>query len=312
MTARTRALAAQVVADVIRGSAMDGPLERARDSLTAPADRALLGALCFGAVRHFPANRAIVRSLLAKPSQKLKPLVEALLVVGIEQLEHMRVAPHAAVSETVAAARVLKLKNATGLTNALLRRFQREREDILAAIGERNEVRFNHPQWLLKTLRKDWPDDWQAMVEANNAPAPMWLRVNSLRVSRVDYAEQLTAAAESEVDTGTLAGTALSVSPALPVTSLPGFADGHVAVQDQSAQLAVELLTPPDDGARILDACAAPGGKTGHLCERFGSASIVAVDHSQARLARLRDNLQRMGHSADVRCGPGIHEVHAA
>ena len=302
MSRAVRALAARVVADVMGGSAMDGSLERARDKLDQPADRALLSALCFGTIRHFPSNRAIVRALLTRPSQKLKPLVEALLAVGIEQLEHMRVAPHAAVSETVAAARALRQDRATGLINALLRRFLRERDQVLAGLADRDDLRHDHPGWLLDALRRDWPDDWPAIVAANNTPAPLWLRVNSLRLSAVDYARQLESLDDCDVAHGTLSNVALSLTPPVPVSLLPGFDAGDVTVQDQSAQLAVALMRSPARGADILDACAAPGGKTGHLMERFAAARVLAVDHSEARLARLRETLQRLGHSVEARC----------
>ncbi|MFK8014361.1 MAG: 16S rRNA (cytosine(967)-C(5))-methyltransferase RsmB [Gammaproteobacteria bacterium] len=301
MARSVRALAAQVVCDVMRGSALDGPLERARDTLSRADDRGLLAALCFGALRHFYYNRAAVRSLLSKPGQKLNPLLEALLIVGIEQLERMRVAPHAAVSETVAAARVLKLKGSAGLTNAILRRYQRERDEIHAKLQSNEEARYNHPKWLLKALRHDWPDEFETIVEANNAPAPMWLRANVLRGTRDDYAKRFADVKDVTTGEGALITSAIKVTPPQPVPKLPGFMDGDVTVQDQAAQLAAHLLAP-QPGQRVLDACAAPGGKTGHLLELASDARVVAVDHSAARLARLRDNLQRLGHTAEVVC----------
>jgi 16S rRNA (cytosine967-C5)-methyltransferase len=290
-----------VVAQVLQGNSLDGPLERAREKLSRADDRAFLGALCFGAVRHAWFNRAIVRALLSRPDQKLKPNLEALLMLGIEQQENMRVAPHAAVSETVAAARSIGLKGATGLVNAVLRRFQRERDELRKTVLQREEVRLNHPKWLLKSLKTDWPDDWQDIVAANNAPAPMWLRVNSALQTRSDYLQQLTALPEVVAEPGRLAETAVQVTPPQPVTALPGFARGAVSVQDQSAQLAGALVAPLKAG-RVLDACAAPGGKTGHLMERFGACDVVAVDSSEQRLERLKDNMQRLGHTVDVRC----------
>lgn len=296
-----RALAAEVVAEVLQGSSLDGPLDRARDKLSRADDRGFLGALCFGTVRHAYFNRAIVRALLSRPGQKLKPKLEALLMLGIEQQENMRVAPHAAVSETVAAARSVGLKGATGLVNAVLRRYQRERDKLHEAVLKHDEVRFNHPQWLLKALKADWPDHWQQIVAANNAAAPMWLRVNCGHQSRSDYLALLEALPEVAAVAGTLAESAVKVTPAQPVTALPGFADGAASVQDQSAQLAGSLVTALEQG-RVLDACAAPGGKTGHLLERLPGVEVVAVDHSGSRLGRLQENLERLGHSADVRC----------
>ncbi|MEM6641064.1 MAG: 16S rRNA (cytosine(967)-C(5))-methyltransferase RsmB [Pseudomonadota bacterium] len=298
MSANVRALAARVVGDVLRGAAMDGPLENARRKLDEGSDRAFLGALCLGAVRHGPAHRAVIRRLLSRPDQKLKPDVEALILLGIEQLENMRVAPHAAVSETVAAARHMKQHKATGLINALLRRYQRERERLLAAARASDAGRYNHPSWLLKALKTDWPEHWQEIIGANDAPAPLWLRVNSRRAERSAYIERLCGGTGLTASAGTLSDRAVRVDDRVSVVDLPGFAEGEVTVQDQSAQLAVALMAPVASGARILDACAAPGGKTGHLLERFDDCEVVAVDSSARRLARLNETLARLGHRA--------------
>lgn len=294
-----RALAAKVLADVIKGRSLDAPLDAARGKLERADDRGLLGALTFGTVRHYYSNLALTRAMLKKPGQKLQPKVQALLMLGIEQLRHTRIPAHAAVAETVAAARELGLAGATGLINALLRRYIRENDTLLAGLSPTSEAHFEHPEWLLEAFRRHWPADWEEIVAQNNKAAPMWLRVDLSRISRDDYADKLRTIDGLRIETGQHSPAALRVSPPQPVSSLPGFADGLVSVQDQSAQLAAGILCPAP-GERLLDACAAPGGKTGHLLEYAGELDVVAVDGAAQRVTRLEENLQRLRRQATV------------
>jgi 16S rRNA (cytosine967-C5)-methyltransferase len=225
--------------------------------------------------------------------------VRAALLAGLAQLDAGIGAPYAAVSGTVAAVRELGRPRLAGLANAVLRRFLREREALLAALPDDAVQRHQHPQWLIDALRRGWPDDAERILAANNAPAPMTLRVNRRRSSRAAALDALDAA-----------GLAATAHPQLPdaivlaepvdVHALPGFDAGVLSVQDGAAQLAADLMDIAP-GLRVLDACAAPGGKAAHLLEREPTIDLLAVDESAPRAARIGDTLARLGLSATVR-----------
>lgn len=297
--AAVRAATAQVVARVLGGESLDGPLAEARTEFDNTQDQALLAALAFGTLRNLTRGQALVKKL--SRGRRPEPIVEALILVGLEQLAHSRIPPHAAVSSTVEAARVLGKGRASGFVNALLRRFQRERSALMKSLKTKQDTRFAHPEWWVKAMQRDWPKHWRAILEANNLKAPMWLRANRTRTTRDEYQAKLAAAGHS-ARAGKLADTALCLDEPVPVTSLPGFADGDVSVQDQSAQLAAELLQPEPDH-RVLDACAAPGGKTAHLLEYAPGIELVALDVSPERTGKITENLDRIGVSATVVTG---------
>ncbi len=220
-----------------------------------------------------------------------------LILLGLYQLIYMRTPPHAAVGETVEAAHLLNKKWAVGLINAVLRRFQRESDALLSEVDRKDEARYATPGWLLKQLKSAWPDEWQAIVEAANSHPPMSLRVNLSRISRDDYLEQLQ---QAEIAAQPIPATEGGVCLAQPldVSRLPGFNEGMVSVQDGGAQLAAVLLDP-QPGQRLLDACAAPGGKTCHLLELVPEGvELTALDIDERRLVRVEQNLQRLGLSA--------------
>lgn len=293
--AALRAEAARVLYAVrAEGRSLDQALPAA-EARTAAAERPLLKHLCFEALRHHFAIRARLETLLARPLKPRDALVGDLLAVGLTQLDHTRIKPHAAVALTVEAARLIRRPAVAGLVNAVLRRHLREP----AGAPQDEEAATNHPRWLLERLRADWPDDWQAIVAANNERAPMWLRVNTAKTTAAAYRERLAAAGEPPA--GTLAGlpAALCLARPKPVDELPGFGEGFVSVQDGAAQLAAPWLLA-GGGARILDACAAPGGKTGHLSELAPGAEIIAVDSDARRLLRVRENLARLGAQATI------------
>lgn len=296
--AKVRAVAAQVVARVLEERVAADDLLPAPG--VAPRDQSLLAALVFGALRwHYRLDWQVGR-LLSKPLERDQGTLAALLRVGLLQLQELRVPEHAAVSATVDATAVLGLRRARGLVNAVLRRFQREREQL--ATLESEEARFAHPRWLIDAIRTDYPAAWQAILAANNAPAPMWLRVNLLRTTRPTYLDKLaavglTGAADTEI------GTAVRLEEPAAVDALPGFAEGEVSVQDLSAQRAAALLEL-EPGQRVLDACAAPGGKTGHILETLaGAGEVWALDRDAGRLERVRDNLERLGLPATLVVG---------
>ena len=291
--AAIRASAATIVAGVLaEGRSLDELL--AADAEQGSA-RGLKRSLCYGTLRwHFRLD-AVLNALASRPPQQLAPRLRALLEIGLHQLVAAETAPHAAVSETVSAARLLGFEKAAGFVNAVLRRFQREQQALLHAVDRDLSLRTAHPRWFVEALRRDRGETAAlAVLEANNAHPPMWLRVNRMRTDVAAAADALGAAG-FDVQRHPLAPDALHVSPPSEVRALPGFTDGRLSVQDAAAQLAVELLAP-EPGERVLDACAAPGGKTCHALERTaGGAAVTALDVSAPRIERVRENLARLG-----------------
>jgi 16S rRNA (cytosine967-C5)-methyltransferase len=268
----------------------------------AERDRPLLRELCYGTVRWYYQLRHLLQRLLTKPLRPREQEVEALLCIGLYQLLYLRVPAYAAVSATVAATRGLGKPWAAGLSNAVLRGFQRQREALLAELENAPDVDGAHPPWLLQRLREDWPGSWRMVVAANNARPPQSLRVNLSLTSRDNYLRRLV---ETGIEARGSPHAPAGVTLASPreVERLPGFWQGWVSVQDPAAQLAAGLM---DLGPRlrVLDACAAPGGKTCHLLEAEpGLERVVAVDVDGERLERLRDNLSRLGLAADLVTG---------
>ena len=295
--ARLRAEAAKAVnAVVAQGRSLDAVLGELDEQIN-PVDRPLLKMLCYGTLRHHFRLRADLRKLLERPLKTRDSVIESLLAIGIFQLIDTRIPDHAAVSMTVEAARLLRRPKYAGLINAVLRNFLRQ--DIGRQEADDDESRFNHPAWFIDALRADWPDDWQQILEANNERAPMWLRVNQNRTTTADYLDRL---AQVDDGHGMLSGFihAIRLAKPVPVAELPGFADGDVSVQDAAAQIAAPWLLM-GGGSRILDACAAPGGKTGHLLELASPDSVLtAIELDPERLASIHENLERLRLDATV------------
>ena len=299
--AAARAAAARAVGAVLRGRSLDAALAEIFSTLSQSLtrERALIQEMTYGALRWYFQLMPLVRGYLTKPLQDED--LEALLIIGFYQLLHMRIAPHAAVQETVEAAAVLKKVWAKGMTNALLRRVLREETEIRACIAADETLALAHPAWLLTRLKLIYSDAWRAIAEANNARPPLTLRVHGGKTTRADYLEQLAQAGIAarlvpEVD------SALILESPVPVEALPGFHLGAVSVQDAAAQLAAVLLDA-QPGERVLDACAAPGGKAAHILERVPQASLVALDVDAQRLGRVRENFARLGLAGTVTQG---------
>jgi len=245
---------------------------------------------------------ACLTLMLDRPDTALDAEIRALALVGLFQLAHGATPPHAAVAETVEATRVLGRPRTAGFVNALLRRFQREGAAIMSKAHERPEARHAHPAWLLDAFARDWPDLWQVLVAAGNTEPPMWLRVNRRQGNRDEYRARL-AEAGMDAENCAFAPEALRLSRPVNVGELPGFAEGAVSVQDAAAQLAPYWLAATG-GMRVLDACAAPGGKACHILElEPGIAELVALDVDPARCARIADNLSRLRLTATVVTG---------
>ena len=295
--AKLRATAAQVVDAVATGGrSLDAALAEAENRVSVE-DRALLRLLCYGALRQHWLLKSWIGKLLARPLKKRDSVVNALLAVGLYQITETRIPDHAVVSATVEAARLLKRPKHASLINAILRRFLRDR--LFEQQPSNKEAEHNHPQWLLDALEADWPDDWREIVDANNARAPMWLRVNARHSSAGEYIERLK---EQGIEGQLLpaAPQAVRLAEPRPVDKLPGFDEGQVSVQDAGAQLAAPWLLEGISG-RILDACAAPGGKSGHLLELArGRAALTCVDIDESRLAGVSENLERLGLDATL------------
>jgi 16S rRNA (cytosine967-C5)-methyltransferase len=301
--ARVRARAAECISQVVvQGRSLEDVLgEAVAADEPGNRDLALLRALVSGALRWHHRLAWQAHALLHRPLPAREQQVAALLRVGLFQLQFMRVPEHAAVATTVDATGVLGLSQFRGLVNAVLRRFLRERSRLDTAMQAVPEALHSHPQWLLAALERDWSAAWRDIVQANNAPPPMWLRVNLARGSRADYLERLERAGVAAMPSARVA-SALLLEHAQPMASLPGFAEGLVSVQDAAAQMAAGLLDLAP-GLRVLDACAAPGGKTAHMLESCGElAELVALDRDAARLATLQANLARLGLSATIQC----------
>jgi 16S rRNA (cytosine967-C5)-methyltransferase len=268
-------------------------LDRALESLRlAGRTRAAVMDLSYGVLRQYGLLRAVLDALLDRPLSD--PPLRYLLLVGLHELLAGETPAYAAVNETVAAAPA----RARGLVNAVLRNFQRRREALLEAARSDPVARWNHPGWWIDRLRDQYPEHWQAILEACNGHPPMTLRVNRRRASLAACRERLGQAGLEAEQTGEWA---LTLARPVSVADLPGFAEGLVSVQDLGAQYAAPLLDCAE-GMRVLDACAAPGGKTGHLLEAWG-LQLTALDADAGRLGRVKDNLARLGLVASVLAG---------
>ena len=298
--ASVRAAAARAVDAVAAdGRSLDVAL-REQEADLAPEDRSLLRHIAFGTIRHHFRIRAHVDVLLARRPRKRDRIVESLIAVGLFQLTDTRIPEHAAVSATVEAARLLGLKGYAGLVNAILRRFIREGRGKEPPTTD--EARFDHPAWMIQRVRADWPGDADAILDAANERAPMWLRVNNRHGSKAEYLGQLAAADVDFALPPGLPDAVLLMDP-LATSELPGFAEGAVSVQDAAAQIPAPWLLAEGSG-RVLDACAAPGGKTAHLLELGGDEiDLTAIDVDAARLDTVRENLGRLGLDATLISG---------
>lgn len=261
-------------------------------------NKALIQALCFGLCRHYEQVVFIADSLLEKPLRKKDRDIYCLLLIGIYQLFFMRMPDYAVVNECVNTCKQLKKPWAKNLVNAVLRSTLREADTLQARIEESPQLKYSHPAWLIHQLQHDWPDNFPAILLANNRQAPMTLRVNLNKTSRTDYLDMLKASGITALP-GALAPGALVLDEAVSVDSLPGFHEGLVSVQDEASQLAATLMQV-ENGETVLDACAAPGGKTGAMLELAPQASIYAVDKDKGRVERVNENLQRLGANAKL------------
>ena len=292
--AEALAAAAALVARVAAGRSLSAELERAGPD---PLDgsRAALADLCYGALRRYGRSQAIVNAL-SRRAGTTDPLVEALLWCSFYALESGRYAEYTVVDQAARACVAMQRASAKGYVNALLRNFLRARAGLEARLGNDELARHWHPKWWIERVRTAYPSNWEQVLAAGNTHPPMCLRVNARRASPQAYCARLAAEGIAASRIGT---AGLLLERPLPVARLPGFAEGEVSVQDAGAQRAAGLLDLCS-GQRVLDACAAPGGKSAHILES-ADVELTALDADSARIGTISRDLEKLGLNARVR-----------
>ena len=293
-----RKAATQVLTAVMKGQSLQQCLAPIEENVS-NEDCAFLRDLVLGSCRYFQRLNALAKMLLSKPFDEADQDLHALLILGLYQLSIQQKAPHAAVHATVEVCDELGKGYAKGVVNACLRRYGREYEQLLPPLADNPVTATSHPKWFVKQLSKGWPDEWETILHNNNQPAPICLRINRRQSTRDDYLLRLRNA-NIDASPASLSPDGIYLAKSMDVTQLPGFDQGMVSVQDEAAQLAT-LFLAPQSNERILDACAAPGGKTCHLLEH-ANAHVLALDIDDKRLTRVHQNLTRLQLSADVVC----------
>ncbi|WP_269618988.1 16S rRNA (cytosine(967)-C(5))-methyltransferase RsmB [Zhongshania sp. BJYM1] len=292
-----RVAAARCLANIEQeGSSLSRVLPRYEQDLD-PAQRSLYRELCYGTLRQYWRLEFALKPFFSKPLKSKDSDVKMIIYVGAYQLFYTRIPPHAAINSSVEGCRSLGKKWASGMANAILRRCQREQDSLFSSLSPAADAAF--PQWLFNALQAAWPEQLDDIIAASNAHPPFCLRVNQLHQQRSEYLEIL-ANADLAAQPCEFASNGLRLDKATGVDNLPGFNDGDVSVQDEAAQLCTELLDL-NAGQRVLDACAAPGGKTGAILECEPElAELVALDIDEQRLSRIQDNLDRLALSASL------------
>ena len=287
-----RALAAQIIARVLtEGVSLTEAFAQGLAGVSDSRDRGFIQELCFGVIRWYGPLRQICSYLLKKPLSVSDQDIYALLLIGLYQFIYLKTAAHAAVHETVQAAKELKKNWAAPLINGVLRSFQRQQVGLLKKLSP--EAHYAHPRWFIKKLQQAWPQDWQAIIEANNQAPPMSLRVNRLKGSRDSYLQKLQEKAIA-AEPSAISAVGILLNEPCNVYGLPGFSAGEVSIQDTAAQLAAFLLMLQPKQC-VLDACAAPGGKFSHILETQSDLqTAVAVDQDKIRLSKVAENLARL------------------
>ena len=264
-------------------------------------ERALAMELSNGVLRWRFRLEALLSKLLDRPLRKKDSDIRLLLLVALYELIELRTPDYAVVSEAVSQTRRAGKKWAAAMVNAVLRSFIRDKTELLSSVDQQRVARYSHPQWLIDLFTQDWPEQVEQILAANNQRPPMWIRVNRARVSVEDYSAKLQAA-RIKADRHPFAGAALKLDSPVDVSRLPGFEQGLVSVQDAAAQLAAELLEAANY-ERVLDLCAAPGGKTCHVLETAAGVDMTAVELEPRRMQMLRQNLDRLGLNASLVIG---------
>jgi len=295
-------LAANAVNQVLGGRNLTATLEdifREHSNAT-PQQRAVAQDLSYGTLRFYGRLQGLLSQLLEKPLQDTR--AQCLLLVALYQLSYDTAAQHTVVDQAVKAATELKKPWAKGLVNAVLRNFLRRSDVLNQALMQDEVAKYSYPQWWINKLKNQYPQSWQSILEAGNQHPPMTLRVNQRIISSNDYCLKL---AEQGIAAQKMSNSAVMLVKPLPVGKLPGFYEGEVSVQDYGAQFAAELLDVVD-GLRVLDACCAPGGKTGHILE-LADINMVALDNDVGRLQRVQSSLDRLNLKARLVVGDAAY-----
>lgn len=272
------------------GQSLTSALDIALKSVESAQDKAFVQALCYGVCRSYHRLYFILNLLIDNPLKSQD--VKSLILIGLYQLKYMRVKPHAAVSETVQAAR--KIVWAKALINAVLRGYLRKQDELEQQADQVKTAALSHPDWLIKQIEHDWPEQAGTILQENNQPPPMVLRVNLTKTTRENYLQLLVEQTIS-AKVADFCASGIILDKPVPIEALPQFSDGWASVQDIAAQLAAELLEV-QPGQRVLDVCAAPGGKTAHILEQQPDiGEMVAVDIDENRMLRVGENLRRLG-----------------
>ena len=292
-----RSASLKTLKQVFNGQSLSAVQPHTTDLLEDARDRGLANEIVNGVLRWRWQLEFFISQLLKKPLKQKDLDVQLILLMALYELHQCRTPDYAVINESVELVRhpgkgMPGKKWAVGLVNAVLRSFTREQEKLVASIKD-GVVRYSHPPWLLEKIKADWPKRWQQILEANNQRPAFWLRVNHLQSSTSQYQQRLEEEG-LESDTVVFADAALKLAQGVDVRALPGFADGAISVQDAGAQLVAELLEV-SAGQRVLDLCAAPGGKTCHLLERYPDIGhLLAVELDAQRMTRVSENLQRL------------------
>ena len=295
---KAQQLAAGAVGQVLGGRNLGVVLEavfRSSPELT-QQQRAAVQDLSYGTLRFYGELQAVLALLLQKPLQSEK--LHHLLLVALYQLRHGKTSAHTVVNQAVQASDFIKKPWARGLVNAVLRNFLRQQDSLLQQAASSETALYSYPQWWINKLKVQYPHEWPLMLQAGNAHPPMALRINIRKTSADEFLGKL---AETELDARLIGREAVILEKPVSVDRVPGFHEGLVSVQDYGAQLAAHLLQS-EDGMRVLDACCAPGGKTGHILET-ADVQMTGLDNDAHRLQRVQGNLQRLGLQADLMTG---------
>ncbi len=284
-----RAQIAKIFTDIlVKGSTLDDALVRYEAT-----DDSFVKAHCYGLCRWFYRLNAIAKILLSKPLKDKDADIYALILLGLHQIYFSTMKPYAVVAETVDAALALEKPWAKGLVNACLRRTLREQAALLENIQQDEMAFYSHSKWMIEHLKISWPDHWQSILEANNQQAPMTLRVNLKRIHEMpEILPWLSEEAIEELGV-------FNLKAPLSVNNIPGFKEGIISIQDQASQYVAQILQL-SPGDYVLDACSAPGGKTGHLLETESNIHLTALDISEKRLHKVKQNLERLKLDSEI------------
>ena len=292
----------KVVEDKIKLSTL---LADDQEFIQSGQDKALIQEICYGTLRWFIQLDYILDLLLDKSIRKKDQAIRYLLLSGLYQLKYMRIPDHAVVSETVGVCRELKKDSIKGLVNAVLRRYLRESKQLQARLSDSISARTAHPDWFIKQIKLDWPESWEAMLDANNQHPPMYLRINRLKTNRDDYLKQLEKN-DIKAEASPYCREGIKLAVPCNVDVLPGFTEGLVSVQELAAQLAAQLLDL-QAGQHVLDACAAPGGKSAHILESCPQiAGLTCIEKESSRATSLQKTLDRLQLTATIKICDGL------